>query len=31
VVVGRDGKIVRVFLGAVGRQQLERALFAASE
>jgi thiol-disulfide isomerase/thioredoxin len=31
VIVGRDGKIVRVFLGAVGRQQLERALFAASK
>jgi thiol-disulfide isomerase/thioredoxin len=31
VIVGRDGKIVRVFLGAVDRETLERALFAASE
>ena len=31
VIVGRDGKIVRVFIGAVGREQLDRALTAATE
>jgi thiol-disulfide isomerase/thioredoxin len=30
-IVGRDGKIARIFVGAVGREQLERALAAASE
>ncbi len=31
VVVGRDGKIARVFVGGVGREQIEAALAAASE
>lgn len=31
VIVGRDGKISRVFVGGVGREQLDRALAAASE
>jgi thiol-disulfide isomerase/thioredoxin len=31
VVVGRDGRIVRVFVGGVGREQIEAALAAASE
>jgi cytochrome c biogenesis protein CcmG/thiol:disulfide interchange protein DsbE len=30
-IIGRDGKIVRVFVGGVGREQLEAALAAASE
>jgi thiol-disulfide isomerase/thioredoxin len=31
VIVGRDGKVVRVFVGGVGREQLDSALTAASE
>jgi thiol-disulfide isomerase/thioredoxin len=31
VIIGRDGRIARVFVGAVGREQLEGALAAASE
>lgn len=31
VIVDRDGKIVRVFVGGVGREQLEAALATASE
>jgi thiol-disulfide isomerase/thioredoxin len=31
VVVGRDGRIVRVFVGGVGREHIEAALAAASE
>jgi peroxiredoxin len=31
VVIGRDGRIARVFVGGVGRSQLETALRAASE
>jgi thiol-disulfide isomerase/thioredoxin len=31
VVVGRDGRIVRVFVGGVGREQIEAALVTASE
>jgi thiol-disulfide isomerase/thioredoxin len=31
VVVGRDGRIMRVFVGGVGREQIEAALAAASE
>jgi peroxiredoxin len=31
VVVGRDGRIVRVFVGGVGRDQIEAALATASE
>jgi peroxiredoxin len=31
VIIGRDGRIVRVFVGGVGREQLDAALAAASE
>jgi hypothetical protein len=31
VVIGRDGRIARVFVGEVGRSQLDKALRAASE
>jgi thiol-disulfide isomerase/thioredoxin len=31
VIIGRDGKIVRVFVGGVGREQLDSALAVASE
>jgi len=31
VIVGRDGKITRVFVGGVGRDQLDAALTAANE
>jgi len=31
VVIGRDGRIVRVFVGGVGREQLDAALAAANE
>jgi len=31
VILGRDGKIARVFVGGVGREQLDSALAAASE
>jgi thiol-disulfide isomerase/thioredoxin len=31
VIIGRDGRIVRVFVGGVGREQLDAALTAASE
>jgi thiol-disulfide isomerase/thioredoxin len=31
VIIGRDGKIARVFVGGVGRQQLDAALTAAGE
>jgi hypothetical protein len=31
VVIGRDGRIARVFVGGVSRSQLDSALQAASE
>lgn len=31
VIIGRDGRIVRVFVGGVGREQIEAALATASE
>lgn len=31
VIIGRDGRIVRVFVGGVGREQLDAALAAAAE
>ena len=31
VLIGRDGRIVRVFVGGVGRDQIEGALRAATQ